>query len=254
MMILMSIESPSLTLSRIGYVGFSDFELVGMGRIVAATERQMSATRNMENTLPSLRQLLLKVFLVAVFLFPSSLLATDGIFRGRVVDPPVLEPQNRDWIFVQGRNQLVRRVEVAHATVVLPSAARAQRKRPCNFECIMPGQEVRVTARQDLAGEWRAKKVEIIKLAQSDLPFASISVVPLCARAIATGSSLLDRDVLDALKTKRPTQFDRNQVALRDQTQIWPREQALPTSVPNDKKIIARFYRPAQAGIGPQVL
>jgi hypothetical protein len=221
-MILMFMESPSLTLSRIGYVGSSDFELVGIGAIVAATEWQMSAIRNRESTLPSLLRLLLKVFLVTVFLFPSSLLATDGIFRGRVVDPPVHEPQTQNWIFVQGRNQLVRRVEVAHATVVLPSAARAQRKRPCNFECIRPGQEVRVTARQDLAGEWRAKKVEIIKLAQSDLPFASIRGTAHCARAIATKSSPLDRDVLDALEAKRPTQLYRNQIALRNQTQVRP--------------------------------
>jgi hypothetical protein len=108
-------------------------------------------------------RLVLNLCMVAILLFPSFAVAADGIFRGRVVDPPVNEPEHRGWIFVLGRNQLVRRVEVSQAIVLLPSSARAQRS--CNSKCIMPGQEVRVTARQDSAGEWRAKKVEILKLA-----------------------------------------------------------------------------------------
>jgi hypothetical protein len=116
-------------------------------------------------------RLFLSLFIAAMFMFASFAVAADGVFRGRVVDPPVAESEHRGWIFVQGRNKLVRRVEVEHAIVLLPSSARPRRS--CNSECIMPGQEVRIPASQDSAGEWRAKKVEILKLAPSTRLFAS---------------------------------------------------------------------------------
>jgi len=124
-----------------------------------------------------------------MFMFPSVAIAADGVFRGKVVDPPVTEPEHRGWIFVQGRNKLVRRVEVEHAIVTLPSSVRS--RRPCNSECIMPGQEVRVTARQDSAGEWRAKKVEILKLSPLTLPFASNHGISLDCQKSASISSFM---------------------------------------------------------------
>jgi hypothetical protein len=33
------------------------------------------------------------------------------------------------------------------------------------MECLTPGQEIQVTAEQDSSGEWRAKRIEILKLA-----------------------------------------------------------------------------------------
>jgi hypothetical protein len=91
--------------------------------------------------------------------------AADGTFRGRVIDPPVNAPAVHGWIFVQGQNRMLRRVEVAHAVVVFGDEVPASEHRKCNSECLSAGQEVRVTARQDSAGEWWAKRVEILHLA-----------------------------------------------------------------------------------------
>jgi hypothetical protein len=89
--------------------------------------------------------------------------AVDGTFRGRIVNPPASEKAVPGWIFVQGKNQMLRRVEVAHAQIVFSEEVPVSQRRKCNSECLSPGQEVRITAYQDQVGEWRAKRVEILK-------------------------------------------------------------------------------------------
>ncbi len=105
-----------------------------------------------------------RVLLLAVLLscMPSS--AVEGMFQGRVVDPPTSVPQQRGWIFVQGRNHILRRVEVAHAVIVFGSDVPASQQHECDMRCLEVGQEVRVLAEQDAKGEWRAKRVEILRL------------------------------------------------------------------------------------------
>jgi hypothetical protein len=88
----------------------------------------------------------------------------DGMFQGRVVDPPVSEAAKPGWIFVQGRNRMLRRVEVAHAVIVFGQDIPASQQRKCRMDCLAVGQEIRITAEQDAAGEWRAKRVEILHL------------------------------------------------------------------------------------------
>ena len=90
--------------------------------------------------------------------------AVDGTFQGRVIDPPLNHPLRYGWIYVQGRNHLLRRVEVSHAHIVFGENIPVSQRHKCNMECLSAGQEIRVTAEQDDAGEWRAKTVEIIKL------------------------------------------------------------------------------------------
>jgi hypothetical protein len=91
--------------------------------------------------------------------------AVDGTFRGKIADPPANEPAVKGWIFVQGRNQMLRRVEVAHAEIVYGEEVPASNHRHnCNSDCLIKGQEVRITAHQDSSGEWRAKRVEILKM------------------------------------------------------------------------------------------
>src|SRR5258708_2680117 len=90
--------------------------------------------------------------------------AADGTFRGKITDPPGSEPAVTGWIFVEGKNHMLRRVEVAHATIVFGEEVPASERRKCDSECLSPGQEVRITAHQDSAGEWRAKRVEILSL------------------------------------------------------------------------------------------
>jgi uncharacterized protein (DUF3084 family) len=102
---------------------------------------------------------------LGLLIFAPPLSAADGTFRGRVIDPPVNTPAIHGWIFVQGRNRMLRRVEVSHAVVVFGDEVPASEHRKCNSECLSAGQEVRVTARLDSAGEWRAKRVEILHLA-----------------------------------------------------------------------------------------
>jgi hypothetical protein len=91
--------------------------------------------------------------------------AVDGTFRGKIADPPADVPAVKGWIFVEGRNQMLRRVEVAHAEIVYGDEVPASGQRHnCNSDCLIKGQEVRITAHQDASGEWRAKRVEILKV------------------------------------------------------------------------------------------
>ena len=90
--------------------------------------------------------------------------AIDGTFQGRVIDPPLGQPLVQGWIFVQGRHHMLRRVEISHAKVVFSESVPIIEHRKCGIECITAGQEIRVTAEQDGSGEWRAKRVEILKL------------------------------------------------------------------------------------------
>lgn len=93
------------------------------------------------------------------------LAATDGTFVGRIVDPSPEQSQPPGWIFVQGRNHMVRRVEISHATIVFGQEIPVGQRRKCGPECLEAGQEIRVIAAQDSSGEWRAKRVEILRLA-----------------------------------------------------------------------------------------
>jgi hypothetical protein len=90
--------------------------------------------------------------------------AVDGTFRGKITDPPASEPAVKGWIFVQGRNHMLRRVEVANAEIVYGDEIPATERHSCKADCLRAGQEVRITAHQDSSGEWRAKRVEILTL------------------------------------------------------------------------------------------
>lgn len=106
--------------------------------------------------------------LIPVLLFVVSLAvplaAVDGTFQGRVIDPPSNQPLLQGWIYVQGRNHMVRRVEVSHAKIVFGEDVRVSRKHKCGMDCLTAGEEIRVIAEQDPHGEWRAKRVEILSL------------------------------------------------------------------------------------------
>lgn len=99
-----------------------------------------------------------------LLLSSPAVFAVDGTFRGKIADPPANESAVKGWIFVEGRNQMLRRVEVAHAEIVYGEEIPASNQRHnCNSDCLAKGQEVRITAHQDASGEWRAKRVEILK-------------------------------------------------------------------------------------------
>ena len=104
----------------------------------------------------------------ALLILSPAAFAVDGTFRGKIADPPSSVPAVKGWIFVEGRNQMLRRVEVAHAEIVYGEEVPTSNQRhQCNSDCLFKGQEVRITAHQDESGEWRAKRVEILKEAQT---------------------------------------------------------------------------------------
>lgn len=100
--------------------------------------------------------------ILGLLFFAPRVLAVDGTFQGKVIDPPGNQQTVPGWIFVQGRNRMLRRVEVAHAVVVFGDDVPARQRHKCDSQCLSAGLEVRVTARQDSSGEWRAKRVEIL--------------------------------------------------------------------------------------------
>jgi hypothetical protein len=105
------------------------------------------------------------VSLAFVLLLGAAAFAVDGTFRGKIADPPSNVPAVKGWIFVEGRNRMLRRVEVAHAEIIYGDEVPASNQRhSCNSDCLIKGQEVRITAHQDASGEWRAKRVEILKV------------------------------------------------------------------------------------------
>ncbi len=88
---------------------------------------------------------------------------TTGSFRGTVVEAPTGEP-SAGWIYVQGRNGSLRRVQVSRARVIYGEAVPLSQREKAPKASLVLGAEVRVTAEQDGSGEWQASQVEILKL------------------------------------------------------------------------------------------
>ncbi|ABF41569.1 hypothetical protein Acid345_2568 [Candidatus Koribacter versatilis Ellin345] len=92
---------------------------------------------------------------------------TPGSFRGTVVDGP---EHSDAWVYVEGRNHTIRRVEVSAAKVHYDSEIpTSDRKSP--IPKVLPlGTQVRITAEQDDRGEWKATDIEILKSEPSSDP------------------------------------------------------------------------------------
>jgi hypothetical protein len=88
------------------------------------------------------------------------LAATPGSFRGKIVEGPIAAEKN--WLYIQGRNGMVRRVDVSHSRVEydedVPAAGRSRNPQ----DALKPGVDVRITAVQGSDGEWRASLIEIL--------------------------------------------------------------------------------------------
>ena len=86
---------------------------------------------------------------------------TPGSFRGTIVDRP--HSAEKNWIYVQGRNGMARRVDISRARIVydedVPTAGRLAKPE----DALTDGAEVRITAEQGSDGEWKATRVEILK-------------------------------------------------------------------------------------------
>lgn len=96
-----------------------------------------------------------------LFIAASLWAATAGTFRGIVITGPDHEP---GWIMVRGANGQMRRVKIASAEVVYAETVPSKERHKSPQESIVHGAEIRVTADQDENGEWRAQRIEILKL------------------------------------------------------------------------------------------
>ena len=95
------------------------------------------------------------------FGLPALLSATAGSFRGIVVRGPDMNP---GWIWVKGAKGSLRKVGINGAHVVYDNAVpRGERDQHPELS-IQAGAEIRVTANQDVDGEWRASKIEILRI------------------------------------------------------------------------------------------
>ena len=111
-----------------------------------------------------MKRVVVLTVLVSAGLLPLSA-EISGTFRGVIVHPPRGEASH-GWIYVQGRNGNLRRAEVSHARVLYAGSVPERLREQIPARSLKEGVEVRVTASQDGNGEWRASRVEILKVRQ----------------------------------------------------------------------------------------
>ena len=100
--------------------------------------------------------------LLALLLAATAMWAdTPGTFRGVVIHCPDMTP---GWIYMKSANGQVRRVGISRARVVYSESVPENERQKVPALSIGSGAEVRVTARLDKDGEWRATRVEILSL------------------------------------------------------------------------------------------
>ena len=88
---------------------------------------------------------------------------TIGSFRGKIVTAPAGQARE-GWVFVQGPNGRLRLVDVRKAEFAFDDDLRAPADLSPSAKLLLQGAEVRVVGEQS-DGEWRALRVEIIRLA-----------------------------------------------------------------------------------------
>lgn len=98
--------------------------------------------------------------LMVMLLCVSSFAGVSGSFRGTVVAGP---DSSENYIYVQGHNHSVRRVDVSRAEIRYDAEVPAAARKAPVPRVLAVGTQVRVTAEQDATGEWRASAVEILQ-------------------------------------------------------------------------------------------
>ena len=87
---------------------------------------------------------------------------TPGEFRGEIVSPPASEVDSIHYIYVLGRNHLIRKVNIQKADVIYASSIPEAERSHNPKTSLLEGAEVRITAAQSTKGDWRAQRVEIL--------------------------------------------------------------------------------------------
>ena len=111
----------------------------------------------------TMRQLAYSLAALLVACVLSLTAEVSGTFRGIIVHAPKGEA-TQGWIYVAGRNGNLRRAEVSHAHVLYADSVPLRLRAKDPEQSLKEGAEVRVTASQDGDGEWRASRVEILKV------------------------------------------------------------------------------------------
>lgn len=122
------------------------------------------------------------VWMVGFAIFGWS--GTSGEFRGTVVKGP---ESSEHWLYVEGHNHSVRRVFVGAAKIHYDSEVPPSERKSPVPRTLPAGTQVRVTAEQDNAGEWRATDIEILKASFGE-PEKKPDV-PVTSRSNATSKS-----------------------------------------------------------------
>jgi hypothetical protein len=103
------------------------------------------------------------VFMLSVL--TAAAFATIGSFRGKIVSAPAGQARE-GWVFVQGPNRSLRLVDIRKAEFAFDDDFHAPADLSPSAKLLLQGAEVRVVGEQQ-QGEWRAMRVEIIRLAAS---------------------------------------------------------------------------------------
>jgi hypothetical protein len=110
---------------------------------------------------------LIALCLTLVLLSAPASAATPGLFLGTIVEEGHPEAAETGWIYVQGRNGGIRKVDISHASITYGDDVPARSRDSQPRGALVSGTEVRVTAEQGSDGEWRATLVEILKRPKS---------------------------------------------------------------------------------------
>ena len=97
--------------------------------------------------------------------FTAAAFATIGSFRGKIVSAPAGQAR-QGWVFVQGPNGSLRLVDIRKAEFAFDDDFHPPADLSPSAKLLLQGAEVRVVGEQQ-QGEWRAMRVEIIRLAAS---------------------------------------------------------------------------------------
>jgi hypothetical protein len=82
-----------------------------------------------------------------------------GIFQGELMDGP-----QAGWLYVKGKNGMLRRVELGKARIVYGAAVPLEQRDANPSGELIRGAIVKVTAEQGSDGEWRAQEVVLVQL------------------------------------------------------------------------------------------
>jgi hypothetical protein len=136
--------------------------------------------------LPMRRLRLLAALTITAFVSSAFAGSITGVFQGTVVQLPSSKAQTRvKWLYVQGKNGVIRRANIAKAIIEYDDDFPQKRRHRLASDSLIKAAVVRVTAEQDEArdGEWQATNVLIVSPpGYEKLKIKSTTPMPTLAR------------------------------------------------------------------------